>query len=135
MEPLLVMLRDTKRHERGAATLARLAAEIKDHNYRLFAEGGTMHLVSAALHLNDTDPFRLFEQLLQTGPKNLDAAHAFYLGYELCKAHTALTLGKNYEQDEALDWGLLTVAEKSHRLARSQPKSPTPHDEEQDERL
>ena len=33
----------------------------------------------------------------------------------MAKAVTALTLGKNYEQDEALRWGLLTVAEKKHR--------------------
>jgi hypothetical protein len=26
-----------------------------------------------------------------------------------------LTLGKDYRQDEALDWGHLTVAEQSHR--------------------
>jgi hypothetical protein len=27
-----------------------------------------------------------------------------------------LTLGKNYIQDEALDWGYLTQPEQSHRL-------------------
>ena len=89
--------------------------------------------MSAGLHLTDSDPFRLFEKLLATGPKNLDAAHAFYLGYEMCKAQTALTLGKNYEQDEALDWGFLTVEEKSHRLARSKPSGNTGDKESRDE--
>jgi hypothetical protein len=28
---------------------------------------------------------------------------------------TALTLGKNYVQDQALRWGFLTAPEKSHR--------------------
>ena len=51
-------------------------------------------------------------------PQNLDAAHAFYLGYEMAKAVTALTLGKEYRQDEALDWGFLTRAETSHRPTR-----------------
>ena len=46
----------------------------------------------------------------------IDPAHAFYLGYEMAKAATALTLGKDYRQDEALDWGFLTREEKSHRL-------------------
>ena len=41
--------------------------------------------------------------------------HAFYLGYEFAKAVTALTLGKNYTQDQALRWGFLTVPETSHR--------------------
>ena len=43
----------------------------------------------------------------------LCAEHAFYLGYELAKAHTALTLGKRYVQDQALSWGWLTVEETS----------------------
>jgi len=48
--------------------------------------------------------------MLAADPK-LDASHAFYLGYELSKAVTALTLGKNYTQDQALRWGFLTVPE------------------------
>jgi hypothetical protein len=55
---------------------------------------------------------------LARGPKNLDAGHAFYLGYEMAKAVTALTLDKEYRQDEALDWGYLTRTEVSHRLKR-----------------
>ena len=43
----------------------------------------------------------------------LTPAHAFYLGMELMKARTALTLGKQYTQDEALRWGFLTVEETS----------------------
>ena len=43
------------------------------------------------------------------------SSHSFYLGYEFAKAVTALTLGKNYEQDRALRWGFLAVPEKSHR--------------------
>ena len=48
-------------------------------------------------------------------PSPIDPAHAFYLGYELAKAVTALTLGKNYVQDQALRWGFLTKEEESHR--------------------
>jgi hypothetical protein len=33
----------------------------------------------------------------------------------MAKAVTALTLGKNYTQDQALRWGFLTVPEESHR--------------------
>ncbi len=116
VEPGLVMLRGGKPLEFGDEALERLAAEIKDHNYRVFAEGDRVHLVSAGLHLCDADPFLLFEQLLAREPRNLDASHAFYLGYEMAKAVTALTLGKDYRQDEALDWGFLTRDEKRHRL-------------------
>ena len=75
-----------------------------------------------------TTPIRslLFERLRQSGPdgalpKNLDAAHAFYLGYEMCKAATAITLGKQYQQDEALDWGFLTRPEAA-ALSCAQPR-------------
>ena len=44
---------------------------------------------------------------------DIDASHAFYLGFELAKAFTALMLGKNYVQDQALTWGFLTVPEKN----------------------
>ena len=44
-----------------------------------------------------------------------DPSHAFYLGYELMKATTALTLSKSYRQDQALQWGFLTRPEASHR--------------------
>ena len=92
IEPRLVTLRDPKVHEHAAGELDRLASEIKDPNYRVFAEGGLLHLVAAKLHLAAADPFDLLRKLLATSPKNLDAEHAFYLGYELAKAVTALTL-------------------------------------------
>jgi hypothetical protein len=115
LDASLVMLRDAPRIRPSEEELDRLAAEIRDPNFRLFAGDAALHLVSAALHLRDTDPYDLFEQLLKRQPKNLDSAHAFYLGYELAKAVTAQTLGKNYRQDQPLDWGLLTREEKSHR--------------------
>jgi dihydropteroate synthase-like protein len=119
LEPRLVMLRDPAVLEPPVSELARLSQEIKDANFRVFVSGGEVHVVSHALHLHDADAFALFEQLRRAGPdgglpKNLDAAHAFYLGYEMCKAATAITLGKQYEQDEPLNWGLATKGEKHH---------------------
>jgi dihydropteroate synthase-like protein len=128
LEPRLVALRDPKVHEMGAAALDRLASEIKDNNYRVFAESGNVHLVGAGLHIADRDPFLVFERLLNPSfggaqdqhlPQKLDPAHAFYLGYEMAKAATALTLAKDYRQDEALDWGYLTQPEENHRLRKS----------------
>jgi dihydropteroate synthase len=127
VEPRLVMLRDPRLLRHGDEALDQLAASIKDNNYRIFAENGQVHLVTSHLHLADADPFLLFDKLrastppgceLGTAPKNLDASHAFYLGYEMAKAATALALGKDYRQDESLDWGLLTIAEKTHRLMK-----------------
>jgi hypothetical protein len=38
----------------------------------------------------------------------------------MCKAVTALTLGKQYRQDQPLDWGFLTVPEISAHERRKQ---------------
>jgi dihydropteroate synthase-like protein len=117
LEPRLVMLRDAKILQHGKKALDQLAAAITDHSYRIFAEDGTLHAITANQHFEGTDPFDLFEQLLPQAPSPIGTEHAFYLGYEMAKAVTALTLGKNYRQDEALDWGVLTVRELT-RLER-----------------
>jgi dihydropteroate synthase-like protein len=129
----LVMLRDPKLTALGAATLGELSRQIRDNNYRVYAEDGQVHLVGRGLHLAERDPYLLFERLLHPGfggaadahsPPNIDNSHAFYLGYEMAKAVTALTLGKQYRQDEALDWGFLTQPEESHRLRKSRTAEP-----------
>jgi dihydropteroate synthase-like protein len=117
VEPRLVMLRDPATPSYGAETLDRLATEIRDHNVRVFAEQGKLHLLAAGKRIEGDEPFEAFARLQAQLAKPVDAAHAFYLGYELAKATTALTLGKDYRQDEALDWGFLTRPEQSH-LAR-----------------
>lgn len=112
IEPNLVLLRDPKLSEFGDQTLRELAANLRDRNFRIFAERGAIHVMNGTQYLQGTDPFALFRDLHAGEP--IDAAHAFYLGYEMAKAATALTLGKNYVQDRALHWGFLTVPEIPH---------------------
>jgi dihydropteroate synthase-like protein len=126
LEPRLVMLRDPTVMRHGPQALERLSGEIKDHNYRLFAEDGKLHAVTAGLHASGTDPFALFAECQKNAAREIDPAHAFYLGYELAKAVTALTLSKDYRQDEALDWGFLTRAENHHRLERAKASTDRP---------
>ena len=114
LEPGLVMLRDPKVHEHGADALAELSRRLTDRNYRVFAERDEIHVLNGSIYLRGNDPFALFEALL-AADNRIDPSHAFYLGYEFAKAVTALTLGKNYTQDQALRWGFLTVPEQSHR--------------------
>jgi len=128
LEPNLLMLRDEQITKMPVEQIAQLAENIRDNNYRLFAIDGEIHLVGSKLHLRHADPFSLMEQLRLSDP-NLDSGHAFYLGYETCKAHTALTLGKNYEQDEALNWGLATHPEKRHYLKKKPFKKNGKHDQ------
>ncbi|WP_436716332.1 DUF6513 domain-containing protein [Roseiconus lacunae] len=116
----LVMLRDHRQVPYSPEMFEELAVAIKDNNYRLFAQDDQIHLVSRQLHLQDEDAFGLFAQLLeQPISDNVDPGHAFYLGFEMAKATIALQLGKQYDQDRALRWGILTQEERSHRLERT----------------
>ncbi|MHB8972010.1 MAG: DUF6513 domain-containing protein [Pirellulaceae bacterium] len=117
----LVTLRDKKLRPFGSSQLDELASHIKDHNIRIFAENDQLHVLRSGQRWADADPFTLFDRLLAESPDHLDSRHAFYLGYEMCKAVTALTLSKEYRQDESLDWGYLTVPEQSHRRERRSP--------------
>jgi dihydropteroate synthase len=117
VEPRLVTLRAGKPQEHGPEALAGLARAIRDPNIRIFAERGHVHVVGAGLHLESRDPFALFAELEAARP-DIDASHAFYLGYEMAKAVTALTLSKDYRQDQALDWGHLTQPEIGHGPSR-----------------
>ncbi len=107
----LVMLRDPKLHPVDAQELADLADRLTDRNIRIFADArrGSLHAMNDRVHAADEDPFALFEKLGID-----DASHAFYLGYEMAKAVTAMRLGKNYVQDEPLSWGLLSEKAKSN---------------------
>ena len=114
VEPRLVMLRDPKPPRFGPEALAAMAGQVKDPNWRIYAEDGQIIAFNNARYLTGTDPFLLFEQMGVD-----DANHAFYLGSELMKAKTALTLDKAYRQDRPLDWGFLTETEDFHRLKRN----------------
>jgi dihydropteroate synthase-like protein len=114
LEPELVAYRDPRLYEIGPAGLEQLAHDVTDRNYRLFAERGELHVINGSMYLHGPDPFALFEEMQERDSK-IDLSHSFYLGYEMAKAVTALTLGKNYTQDQALRWGFLTVPEVSRR--------------------
>ncbi|MED5448429.1 MAG: DUF6513 domain-containing protein [Planctomycetota bacterium] len=114
----LVMLRDPSVRGEEAGTLEQLAAGLTDPNFRIFVEhrdrrGGVLHVMNRDGHWQHTDPYELFDNVLAETGLELSSQHAFYLGYELAKARTALTLGKRYVQDEALNWGRLTEKEIS----------------------
>lgn len=129
VEPGLVMLRDPKLSRFGPENLAELQRRIRDPNWRIYAEDGRIYALNNDHFLSGTDPFLMFEEMGVADP-----SHAFYLGWEMMKARTALTLGKAYRQDQALSWGLLTEPEASHRLRRKRaggegpPGAPAPPD-------
>jgi len=110
----LVMLRDPGVSEADPAELQRIAEGLRDDNVRLFVSGGRIHAMRRGVRASGDDPFVVFDQLGIDEPD-----HAFYLGYEMAKAVTAMTLGKVYEQDEPLRWGMLSRDEVSHYERRT----------------
>lgn len=114
----LVAMRDSKLREQGEAILGTLAGQITDPNYRIFAERGNIHVMNRDGYWRGSDPFELFRRVRENAEKSLSEGHAFYLGYEVCKAATALRLGKQYVQDEELDWGFLSNDGESQASGR-----------------
>lgn len=99
----LVTLKDPRILAYSEAELRELKAQVTDPNFRIFTDRDTITVFNRDLFVRGTDPMALFAEL---GVE--EATHAFYLGRELMKAKTAITLGKTYRQEGALNWGYLT---------------------------
>ena len=113
----LVVVGESKRRKTEPGALDEIAGCLTDKNVRIFAENGQIEVMNGHFRFSGEDPFLLFEKIQAI--ETMNPAHAFYLGYEMAKAVTALTLGKQYRQDAALNWGHLTVPEKTHLKNRN----------------
>ena len=78
------------------------AAAIKDPNFRIQVSEDGIHTYSRDGMHTTTDPYEIYPKLNVED----DGGHAFYLGVEHARAQIAWQLGKRYEQDEELDWGV-----------------------------
>jgi dihydropteroate synthase len=85
------------------AELRELQRAVTDPNFRIFTDRDTITVFNNELFVRGTDIQEIFAQLGVDEP-----THAFYLGRELMKAKLAITLGKTYRQEGALQWGYLT---------------------------
>ncbi|OLC39040.1 MAG: hypothetical protein AUH81_02780 [Candidatus Rokubacteria bacterium 13_1_40CM_4_69_5] len=99
----LVTLKDPTILAYGEAELRELQARVTDPNFRIFADREVITVFNHQIFVRGTDIHEIFAELGVD-----EATHAFYLGRELMKAKLALTLGKNYRQEGALQWGYLT---------------------------
>ncbi len=87
-------------------TLREMQAALTDPNIRIFIDNRQIYAFNADRFIAGTEIETIFTELGVA-----EASHAFYLGHELTKAQLALQLSKNYEQDQPLRWGYLTVEE------------------------
>jgi dihydropteroate synthase-like protein len=93
--------------------LRELHAQVRDPNYRIFADADWIYVFNAERFVKGTDFNEIFDQLGVS-----EATHAFYLGKELMKATIARALRKNYRQESPLDWGYMTFAEPKRERVR-----------------
>lgn len=115
----LLVARDERAFELDREWLEQLAAGIRDRNYRIFSDDRGLAVAGDGRLWQGRDPFAIFDAMLESQSAALDPSHAFYLGYEMCKAELAMQLGKQFTQDQSLDWGYLTHHEPDrHRLKR-----------------
>jgi dihydropteroate synthase len=102
----LLTAKDPKILEYSEAELRELHAAVKDPNFRIFTDRDTITVFNDEIFIRGTDIQEIFSQLGVD-----EGTHAFYLGRELMKAKLAITLGKTYRQEGALNWGYLTPAD------------------------
>jgi dihydropteroate synthase len=99
----LVTVKDPVILEYDEPELRRLHAAVRDPNFRIFTDRETITVFNNEVFVRGTDIQAIFAELGVDEP-----THAFYLGRELMKAKLAITLGKSYRQEGALNWGYLT---------------------------
>lgn len=104
LEEGLLTLKESRLLRQDEGTLREMQAALTDPNYRIFIDDRQIYVFNADRFIAGNDIETIFEQM-----EIDEAGHAFYLGHELTKAQLAVQLGKNYQQDQPLRWGYLTV--------------------------
>jgi dihydropteroate synthase len=98
----LMALHERKPFPYEQAEILEFAEAVKDPNFRIQVCDEGVFIYNRDGIWNATDPFDLYPHLSVSD----DAGHAFYLGCELARAQIAWQLGKRYDQDEELTWGV-----------------------------
>lgn len=106
LDDALVALKDPPFDTYSEAELRDMQRQVRDRNFRIFADSEAVTVFNRSVFLRGTDPRALFAELGVD-----EAGHAFYLGRELERAALAVRLGKKYVQESPLRWGYLSAAQ------------------------
>ncbi|MEM7400644.1 MAG: DUF6513 domain-containing protein [Pseudomonadota bacterium] len=98
----LMALHERKPFPYSIEEVEEFAKDIKDPNFRIQVSEEGIHTYNRDGMHTTTDPYEIYPKLKVED----DGGHAFYLGVEHARAQIAWQLGKRYEQDEELDWGV-----------------------------
>lgn len=103
----LMALHERKPFPYNLEEVNEFAANIKDPNFRIQVTDDGIHIYNREGLHSSIEPYEIYPNLNVED----DGGHAFYLGVELARAQIAWQLGKRYEQDEELSWGVATKKE------------------------
>jgi dihydropteroate synthase-like protein len=115
----LMCLIDRKLDRMEPHEIQEIKALIKDKNYRIILSKEGINIFNSESHKIGSDPYDFYDSLKVEN----DASHAFYLGVEIARAQIAHQLGKNYNQDNELEWGLVSEKKEEDLLSRPEMKS------------
>ena len=115
----LMCLREKKPSRLQKDEINYIKSLVKDKNYRILLSKDGINTFNSKIFLTGLDPFEFYDSLEVED----DSSHAFYLGVELARAQIAFQLGKNYNQDNELDWGVAVEKKKEDLNRRPDLKS------------
>ena len=118
----LMALHERKPFPYSLEEIEELAANIKDPNFRIQVTEEGIHTYNRDGMNTSTDPYDIYPKLNVED----DGGHAFYLGVEHARAQIAWQLGKRYDQDEELQWGV-AVKKEEQDLSRFKEEGSTLH--------
>ena len=104
----LMALHERKPFPYSDEEIQEFADNVKDPNFRIQVNDTGIHTYNRDGMHTTTDPYEIYPKLNVED----DGGHAFYLGVEHARAQIAWQLGKRYEQDEELDWGVAVLKEE-----------------------
>ena len=114
----LMCISERKPKRKSKRELKEIKSMVKDKNFRIFLSEDGINVFNSETFTNGVDPYDFFEKM----NVNDNASHSFYLGVELARAQIAYQLGKDYDQDNELDWGVAVEKKKKNLLVRPEIK-------------
>ena len=106
----LMALHERKPYPYDQSEIREFAQNVHDPNFRIQVCEDGVFVYNRDGIWNATDPFEHYPNL----NVDQDGGHAFYLGVELARAQIAWQLGKRYDQDEELNWGVAYQREQQN---------------------
>ena len=114
----LMCISERKAQRKSMKELKEMKLMVKDKNFRIFLSDNRINVFNSETFTSGSDPYDFFDHMKVDD----DASHAFYLGIELARAQIAFQLGKNYDQDNELNWGIAVKKKKQNLLKRPELK-------------